>query len=213
MSRFKWFILPLILITLDAFSAPKGCQNLSECIDTVGKLTGTKYFYTEKFKGLTQSSNNVQLNKENADTILSLYLYENGYARIPIGTKEYKIISARDIRYQANPHFQVVNYDVSSIPDNHDFIMASVALKAPEASIEITKSLRPFLSRYGRVLGPNTGGNIILQDTGANIRRMIPIIADMDVKPSSETLETIKLNKQRQHEIELARAQNCKKQD
>lgn len=213
MSRLKWFIVPLFLISLDVFASPKGCQNLSECVDTVGKLTNTRYLYTEKFKGSTQSSSNVIVDKENADEILSLYLYENGYARIPVGNKEYKIISARDIRYQANPHYLIKEGDMSSIPDNHDFIMATIELKAPEAGHEITKSLRPFLSRYGRVIDTKGSGKIFLQDTGANVRRMIPIISEMDVKPSSEALEEMKIGKQRHHEIELARAQNCKKED
>jgi general secretion pathway protein D len=205
----KIIILQLLslsfLLSLTARAATLGtaCGELEKCVESVGKLTGKKYFYTQKLKGGAHSTSNLELTPDNADRLLSHVLNQAGYTRIKrddLGG--FTIINARDVRY--NPVPQVSK--LADLPDVSDYYMFDYKVKHAENTNQISRSLRPFMSRYGRIIAVKYPGKLIIQDTAINLRRLVKLIDRMDVKLSKSARNRLKLEDKRRHEIRLKEA-------
>ena len=85
-----------------------------------------------------------------------------------------RVIQERDVRYVPNQF-----YSDNTYPKNDQFILYRHELKNP-LSNEISRNMRPFLSRYGRVMSYNDGHTIILAEKANNLTRLLSIIDKMD---------------------------------
>ena len=108
----------------------------------------------------------------------------NGYTLVQSGAF-YKIVSVRDIRYASTKI-----YTGSFTPNTDNYIMKILPLKNID-STEVTRSFRPFMSRYGRILDIKQTNTIIVQDTGQNINRLTRLIKFIDVPGLEESLQII----------------------
>lgn len=118
----------------------------------------------------------------------------NGYTLVKSG-KFYKIVNARDIRYTPTKIY-TGNYT----PDTENYAMRIIPLKNIN-STEVTRSFRPFMSRYGRIIDIKQTNTIIVQDTGRNINRLIQLIKFIDVPGYEETLQIIPVRNSSAQEI------------
>lgn len=197
-------------------AAPKQvCQSLDSCIKVVGKLTDKSYLYTAKLKGKVSMTSGFKLTKENADSFLSKVLNLNGYTRIPLTESEgYLIVNARDIRYTPTPLISANKEAAPDLPDSYDYYqMVYTAKDADPVQLhEFTRSIRPFLSRYGRVIAPKSEGPLIIQDTAANLKRVYKILVQYDRKLSKDEREKREQWRNRDYEIKKLQAQNCASQ-
>ncbi len=91
-----------------------------------------------------------------------------------------RVISERDIRYNPAKFYTSEKY-----PHNDQYILVKHDLRNPLAS-EITRNMRPFLSRYGRIINFNDGHTLILSEKGNNISRIIEIVDNLDNKVNLE---------------------------
>lgn len=108
----------------------------------------------------------------------------NGFTLVPSG-KFYKIVSTRDIRYTPTKIY-TGNYT----PDTDNYVMRILPLKNID-STEVTRSFRPFMTRFGRIIDIKQTNTIIVQDTGSNINRLVRLIKFIDVPGYEETLQII----------------------
>ncbi|OUR98669.1 hypothetical protein A9Q84_04430 [Halobacteriovorax marinus] len=184
------------------------CSTISKCVEVISKITGDKYFSSESLKG-EATLINLKIDRDNADLILSSLLNDSGYTRIKEGDGTYKIINARDIRYTAVPLVSADRDNPPRLPSSYDYHMMEYKLKFPESSKIITRNLRPFLSRYGRVVSPNGIDRIIVQDTAKNLNRVHSLIVKLDQEIDKEVLTEIKVKEKRHHEFKLMKIQNC----
>ena len=183
------------------------CHTLTSCADHVSHLLGHKYLYAEKLKGEVNFSKNLKLTKDNINEYFSEALHLNGYTRVKIKDGVYRILKARDIRYSPVSIIEVKDYNTSSIPSLSDYFLVSLKLKHPDYPSEITRSLRPFMSRYGRIITAEHTGSIIIQDTGRNLKRIIGIIKNLDIPISDEHRERLEKIIKRRHESKMS--QKC----
>lgn len=95
------------------------------------------------------------------------------------------IIDERDMRYLPGKFYQ------KNIPDSSQYVFYAHKLKYPVAS-EISRNLRPFMSRYGRVIDIKYGNLIIINDKANVVKRMVELFEKIDTK---ETFERLKKNK------------------
>jgi type II secretory pathway component GspD/PulD (secretin) len=93
-----------------------------------------------------------------------------------------RIIYSRDIRYMPSDF-----YKSEEVPNIDRFVMVIHKLKNPVAS-SITRNMRPFLSRYGRIIDFGDEHSIAINDTGSNINRLLKIISNLDNKDSLERI-------------------------
>lgn len=210
------FLFIVTVATVGTFSsaqaAKKSCKDLESCIRVAGNLTGKSYLYTMKLKGTVKMTNNFKLTKENADGFISKVLNLNGYTRIPMKEDDgFLVVSTRDIRYTPTPLVPASRDNGPDLPDNYDYFQ--MVYKPKEADTiqlhEFTRSIRPFLSRYGRIIAPKSEGPLIVQDTAANLKRIYKILVQYDRKLSKEEKERRENWRNRDYEIKKLEAKNC----
>ncbi len=111
-------------------------------------------------------------------------LNTNGYTLVKNGAF-YRIVSTRDIRYTPTKI-----YTGSFTPNTANYVMKIFPLKNISAK-EVSRSFRPFMSRYGRIIDIPQTNTIIVQDTGNNINRLSRLIKFVDVPGFEESLQII----------------------
>ncbi|MFT6068519.1 MAG: general secretion pathway protein D [Bacteriovoracaceae bacterium] len=210
-ALFTAVIIPsFFVLTADAGNIKTKCSTLEICAETVSQLTNRQYIFPGNLKGKFLGTEGVEFTAENADSLYSHILNENGYTRILLEDKKtYRIINARDVRYTPVPQ---VNGDFETkpvLPNTTDYHMMSYQMRHPDVSTEVTRSLRPFMSRYGRIIDNKVNGTLVVQDTAINLKRLYGLIKQMDKEPTREMKRKWKLDKQRYHEIQLEKARNC----
>ena len=95
------------------------------------------------------------------------------------------IANSKDMRYLPSEF-----YADHSFPNDDSYVTALFRLKYPVAA-EITRSLRPFLSRYGRVINFADGRSLVIQEKGTTALKLYDAIKFMD----TEKIYLITLNK------------------
>ncbi|HLE12759.1 MAG: hypothetical protein A2504_09595 [Bdellovibrionales bacterium RIFOXYD12_FULL_39_22] len=121
---------------------------------------------------------------------ISFQLYTNDMALIRSKKGDYELIEARYIRYKYLPVYQ----DKDEIPDSHDYVRYIYKLKYIETA-ELARNVRPFVSRYGRVIDIDSAKQIIISDVAKNVKRIIKIYETLDTPETlANQLELKKLN-------------------
>lgn len=195
----KKLILCLLLSSTSIFA----CDKIVDCINQASKLTGTQYIYDAgDVKGEIKSTSGLSWTKENADALLSEALGIAGYTRVPVvQANTYKIINQRDIRY--NSSFRSLRADKKSgdeIPMLSDYMeLHYKSENGNDRAQIISRNLRPFCSRYGRVID-SPRGNLIVMDTGHNLKRMLEIIRLSDHPVTKDELAEMKKREERRDE-------------
>lgn len=177
-----------ILFSLNAFA--NECADLSKCVEYVSKLTGKKYIYGDSLKGGLQASSNFQITAENADTVFTSILNENGYSRVPTNDKDtYKIVSSRDMRYETLASVHVDKNTKLQVPNNEDYYMMFYKFKNyKHGQLRMTaNSLRPFMSRYGRII--ETGDLLAVQEKASKLQLVYEMATNNDREFSKEEIK------------------------
>lgn len=186
------------------------CKLLSDCVNETSKLTGIKYIYPENmFSNKDELNVEMILNKENADTVLSEALNIFEYMKLPTKVENvWQIIPGRDIRYHGDlPVFQASKKVTPALPKNHDPVQMVYQAQPGTDVGDIARSLRPFISRYGRVIDTK-GGTIIVVDRASVVAHVLPMIQREDVPLSNAEKLNREKNNQRHHELEMAKMKN-----
>lgn len=206
--KIQAILLTSILLIPSAFAESLKCSNLKACIGRYSKMTKETYVIAKDVKG-KDFELIIEGDLKNIDFSLSFLLNQHGYTRVKHPENGLTmIIPTRDIRYNATPLIDSQN--INSIPKNYDYFMLKHKLKNKFLGKDITRSLRPFMSRYGRIIINQTPGIITLQDTGLNIHRLLELINTYDIELSEKELKAVKKKHQsdRKHQrrLELIRA-------
>jgi general secretion pathway protein D len=201
-----------IFSSFTTFSAELNCNDISGCLKEYSNISGEKYLIPNKVKG-KDFQINLSGDKKKIDFALSFLLNQNGYTRVKQPETDLTvIIPTRDIRY--NPTPLISSDNIGKVPKNYDYFMIKHKLKNKILGKDITRSLRPFMSRYGRIIINQTPGIITLQDTGVNIHRLLELIKDYDAELSQDEIKDIKRRQkedQRHHRrVEMLKAKHTK---
>ncbi len=88
-----------------------------------------------------------------------------------------QVIQSRDARYTTLPVYE----DLKQLPENDNFVQFNYRLKFADAT-DVARNMRPFLSRYGRVIDVPHARSIHIADTADNVKRLIAITDVVDVE-------------------------------
>lgn len=169
------------------------CVDLTKCIEYISKITGKKYLYDNHgVKGGLQATTNFQLTADNADNLFTYILDMNGYSRIPTAEKDtFIIVNSRDIRYQAVPMINVDAQTPPKIASNYDFYMMNYQFKHHNHNQprQAANYLRPFMSRYARVIELKVSGTITIQENAAQLAKAYEIIKMCDRELTKEEIK------------------------
>ena len=148
------------------------------------KLTGINLIIEKELKGKISISASSAITVGDAWKAYLTALNINGYTLVKSGAF-YKIVQSRDIRYTPTKI-----YTGDYVPNTENYIMKIIPLQNI-SSAEVTRSFRPFMSRYGRILDLKQTNTLIVQDTGDNINRLTRLIKFIDVPGHEESLQII----------------------
>lgn len=185
----KYLIL-LILLTNVAFSAViekrgeefavlKNPFTAKELLLDYGRLMNKNVsvypdFQDEEFEVFGKKT----LTKEQIEGFLSRVLSISGSMMIVDPAVPYiQVLEGRDARYSTLPVYD----DLNAFPDNDNFVQFNFRLKHAEPR-DMARNMRPFLSRYGRVIDVPHARSIHLADTGSNIKRLVAMAKIIDVE-------------------------------
>jgi type II secretory pathway component GspD/PulD (secretin) len=187
----KIILIALLLVSFGVHA--NECAELGKCVEYVSKLTGKKYLYDSRaIKGGMQTSSNVEMNAQNADTLFTYILDMNGYARIPTAEKDtFLIVEARDMRYQAAPVVSTDTQTAPKLPQNYDYYLMNFKFKHfTHGQIRAAaNSLRPFMSRYARTIELNVPGVLTIQETATKINSFYEMIKGFDRELTKEEMQ------------------------
>lgn len=199
----------LVLGTTLLFSSSIfSCETLSTCLNEASTLTGQQYIVKDVFKEKLQEPLPT-LDKENADFVISHLLNMHGFARIQIKDHLWKVINARDIRYHTLPIVNASKESAPSLDFTEDYKMLKYKASYPDSINSLSNALRPFLSRYGRVVDMDHAGVIIVQDTSSNLKRLYQLIVEADHELSETQIENLKKDQAMNTKLKLIKARAC----
>ena len=158
------------------------------------RLTGINLILDKDVKGKISISAPTAITVGDAWKAYLAALNMNGYTLVKSGAF-YKIIHNRDVRYAPTKI-----YTGTYTPNTENYVMRVLPLRHIDA-VEVTRTFRPFMSRYGRLLELKQTNTIIIADTGANINRLVKLINFLDVPGHEESLQIIKVQYSSAEEI------------
>ena len=182
------------------------CADLIKCVEVVSKLTKKKYLFNPKeVSGELKTSSNVDLSSDNADSLFTYILDLNGFARIPTAEKDtYTIVTTRDLRYQALPMINVDSTNPPKIPLNYDYYLMQFKFQHFQYGQMrgAANSLRPFMSRYGRLIEIKETGLMVIQENGKKLIQFHDLIKKFDREYTKEEIEEYQSHMKRVEEEE-----------
>jgi general secretion pathway protein D len=107
------------------------------------------------------------------------------------------INNTREVRYLASPV-----YTDQSFPKDASYSTVIYKLKYPLSS-EICRNMRPFLSRYGRVIDVSDARTILFHDRGDNTTRLLKTIENLDTEAAYKSILAYKPKKNENDENPL----------
>lgn len=175
-----------------SFDFPK--TSLGDLTKHMQQLTGINLIIDKDLKGSVSIMAPSPITVGDAWKAYLAALNMNGYTLVKTGAF-YKIVQTRDIRYTPTKIY-TGNYT----PDTENYSMRIIPLKNI-SSTEVTRSFRPFMSRYGRIIDIKQTNTIIVQDSGNNINRLVRLIKFIDVPGHDESLQIIRVKHSSAQEI------------
>ncbi len=168
--------------------------SLSDLTKHMQKLTGINLILDKELKGRISIMAPTAITVGDAWQAYLTALNLNDYTLVKHGAF-YKIVNARDIRYTSTKI-----YTGNFAPNTENYVMKIIPLKNI-SSAEVTRSFRPFQSRYGRIIDIPQTNTVIIQDTGTNINRLGSLIKFIDVPGHEESLQIIPVKNTSAQEI------------
>jgi general secretion pathway protein D len=181
------------------YSLLKAEFKVADIVRDYAKLKDINLIMTEAPKGKLLLLGSKNINKENIDLYISAVTSEVGYTLIHNKElNQVQVIPSRDVRYNGGR----LHTDINKVPDNYNHTMFSMRLKHAKAHV-ISRNMRPFMSRYGRIIDERNANTLILSDTGKNIKRLHKLIMSIDTAKFAKRVDFLKeLNKKGKTVIE-----------
>ena len=177
---------------ITSFNFPN--TSLTDLTKHMQKLTGMNLILDKELKGKISIMAPTPITVGDAWKAYLTALNINGYTLVKSGAF-YNIVTTRDIRYTPTKI-----YTGHFTPDTDNYAMKIIPLKHIESS-EVTRSFRPFMSRYGRIIEIKQTNTVIVQDAGTNINRLDRLIKFIDVPGHEMTLQIIPVKHSSAQEI------------
>lgn len=131
---------------------------------------------------------------ENLDLFISGAMYQSGYTFLFLKElNQLKVIASRDVRYMESEVYD----DIDKLPRDYNHVKFILPLQYVNGNY-VSRNMRPFMSRYGRLISDNLSNKLIISDTAINVHRLYELIKKLDTKSFKERRERIEeINKKK----------------
>jgi len=162
---------------------------LSVVIDTIARLTGRNFIYDDRVRGRVTIVSPTKIPVEQAFAVFESVLGVKGFTTVDGPGGSTKIVPLRDAK-ETNIDTVAAPYPT---PNRDAFVTRLIPLRYIDAEA-ITNSLKPLVSKDAAMVAYAPTNTVILTDAGSNIRRVLSILAAIDVETYKEELAVIKVN-------------------
>lgn len=151
-------------------------QKMVEFIENYAKVTKRPILYgPNHIRGEVNFVSTRPMAMKDLDELFSTVLSSQGLTLLK-NDGFYRIIEERDVRYTATEF-----YSQRPFPDTTDHILVKHELEHPVGA-SLIRAMRPYLSRYGRIVSLSDGHTILISERGSNVKRIISLIDSLDNK-------------------------------
>lgn len=206
----RFFIFSLILctsawaqiITRDRngdFVFSKKSFKASELLHDYATLEGLNLVLSVDFKDSSLFIEGKRsMSKANMENYLSVVLLQvDGSIVRNEASRFLNVVHSRDTRYMTLPVYD----DVEKVPRNYNHVQMSYNLQHIPA-VEVTRNLRPFLSRYGRIIDDSYSNSIHLTEMAGSIHRLMTIVKFLDTPAFVDRMKQVEeINKKNEQVI------------
>ncbi len=197
LTRLSPLLLLLLLLSLvPPAAAQEGARgpmdfkdaDLELVIETVAKLTGKSFIYDDRIRGTVTVIAGEDVTVEEAYKIFESILQVKGFTTVPSPGGMLKIVPVREAKESPIETFE----GRRATPNRDLFVTRLIPLEFVKAD-NISNTLKPLVSKDASVIAYAPTNTMIITDTAANIRRLMTIIAEIDVSTYSEMIKVFPL--------------------
>ena len=167
-------------------------------IKTIGEMTGKNFIIDNQVKGNVTVYSPRKITLAEAYKVFESVLEVHGYAAIPSGGI-IKVIPAKDAKEKSIE----TRLQAEGIAPEDKIVTQIVSLSHANPD-EIKRILDPLISRSSIILSYPPTGMLIMTDVLSNIKRLLRIIASLDVAGSGEQITVIPLKNASAQEVSKA---------
>lgn len=175
--------LPAELVSLDFADV-----ELPVVVDTISRMTGYNFIYDDRVRGRVTIVSPTQVTVEQAFAVFESVLKVKGFSLVLGPGDTYKILPIRDIKESS---VDTIKDDRPS-PNRDRFVTRLVPLQFIDAEA-ITETIKPLISKDASLVAYEPTNTIIVTDSESNIRRLLSILAALDVESYRRELAVIKV--------------------
>jgi general secretion pathway protein D len=168
-------------INLDFQEAP-----LTDVIRMIAELTGKNFLFDDRVRGNVTLISPDPLTPDEAYRVFEAILQVKGFTTVPGPGGVLKIVPVRAAK--ESPIETVPGS--RSVPNRDLYITRLIPLRYVKADT-ISNTLRPLVSKDANLVTYAPTNTIILTDTAANVRRLLTIIAEIDVSTYREQIKVL----------------------
>ncbi len=161
---------------------------LNVVIDTIARLTNKNFIYDDRVRGRVTIVSPTRIPVAQAYAVFESVLNVKGFTTVTGPGGSIKIVPVRDAKESAIDTVPAP----TPTPDADTFVTRLIPLKYIDADA-ISNSLKPLVSKDAALLSYPPTNTIILTDSASNIRRILSIIAAIDIETFKEELTLLKV--------------------
>lgn len=178
----------------DDYKVNQNKIELRDLLESYASLKGYNIQFEVNPKGKLNIFGKKSIKKEDLDLFISSALNQMGYTSLYMKElNQLKVLSTRDVRYNESGVYD----DIEKLPRDYTHVKFILPLKYVNGSY-ISRNMRPFMSRYGRIIDDKLSNKLIISDTAVNIHRLYDLIKKLDTKSFKERREKIEeINKKK----------------
>lgn len=161
---------------------------LNAVIDTIARLTNKNFIYDDRVRGRVTIVSPTRIPVAQAYAVFESVLNVKGFTTVAGPGGSIKIVPVRDAKESAIDTVPAP----TPTPDADTFVTRLIPLQYIDADA-ISNSLKPLVSKDAALLSYPPTNTIILTDSASNIRRILSIIAAIDIETFKEELTLLKV--------------------
>ncbi len=159
---------------------------LADVIQMIARLTGKNFLFDDRVRGRVTVVSPSPVTPDEAYRVFEAILQVKGFTTVPGPGGILKIVPVRQAKESP---IAIVRGD-RSIPNRDLYITRLVPLNYVKAETVIT-TFRPLVSSDANLIAYGPTNTLIITDTSANIRRLLTIIAEIDIETYQEQIKVM----------------------
>ena len=160
--------------------------DLTDVIKLIAELTGTNFLYDDRVRGRVTVVSPTAITVEEAYRVFESILQVKGFTTVEGPAGMLRVVPLREAKESPIETLPALR----GVPNRDLFITRLIPLQYIKAET-IANTLRPLVSKDANMVAYAPTNTIILTDSASNVRRLLTLIAQIDVATYQEQIKVI----------------------